>query len=184
MNGFRKHHCHSYGFVNLEVCLAIFVISYVFVNLKTYLAIFTIFAIFCKHTFLLLFGNKKYSEIYILPWQSVLVMMMTASVEKKDEWKSDKGYVGNKTKTFPQLHHFPSLSPFFPPYQDEDGHREDGGGDDHDEDGGGIIRGILRLPILQMFLIWQLFFFSQNNSPPYLRFMKNIWGKLKLSILR
>ena len=64
-----------------------------------------------------------------------MMMIMAASVEKKDEWKSDKGIVGNKTKTFPQLHHFPSLSPFFPPYQDEDGHREDGGGDDHDEDG-------------------------------------------------
>ena len=68
-------------------------------------------------------------------FQKVDPFFSPIQVEKKDEWKSDKGNVGNKTKTFPQLHHFPSLSPFFPPYQDEDGHREDGGGDDHDEDG-------------------------------------------------
>ena len=57
-------------------------------------------------------------------------MMMIASVEKKDEWKSDKGNVGNKTKTFPQLHHFP-----FSPYQDEDGHGDDRDDEDaHGED--------------------------------------------------
>ena len=54
-----------------------------------------------------------------------------ASVDKKDEWKSDKGNVGNKTKTLPQLHHFPSLSlsPIIR-MKIADGH-----GDDEDRDG-------------------------------------------------
>ena len=34
--------------------------------------------------------------------------------EKKDEWKSDNGFVGNKTETFPQLHHLPPWLYLYP----------------------------------------------------------------------
>ena len=34
--------------------------------------------------------------------------------EKKDEWKSDNGFVGNKTETFPQLHHLPPWLHLYP----------------------------------------------------------------------